>query len=161
MLANVTPVVESGKIVGYMSVRSKPSRELILKTDTAYKKFKNGSAQGLAIRDGEVVQTGLLSKLAGLQNMSLSIRLMLGFGLPAVLLTGMAIAGLASGQNQWLVSINAISVVAVLYSWYALHSAILTPLRLTTRVARAVTCRQNLPLPATTTPDSYCGLCSK
>lgn len=138
VLANVTPVIESGKIVGYMSVRSKPGRELILQTDAIYKKFKNGSAQGLAIRDGAVVQTGLISKLADLRNMSLTLRLMLGFGLPALLLSGMAIAGIASGQSQWLVSINAISVAAILYSWYALHGAIVTPLRLATHVARAI-----------------------
>ena len=138
VLANVTPVIEGSKIMGYMSVRSKPSRELIRQTDAAYKKFKDGRAQGLAIRNGEVVQTGLLNKLAGLRDMRLSKRLMLGFGLPAMLLTWMVMAGIASGQSQWLLGINAISVIALLYSWHALHSAIVTPLRLATNVARAI-----------------------
>jgi aerotaxis receptor len=40
VLANVTPVVEDGRPVGYMSVRTKPGRELVQQTRPCIKKSK-------------------------------------------------------------------------------------------------------------------------
>ena len=58
VVANVTPIIERGQPVGYMSVRSKPSREQIAATEAVYRRFRQGTANGLAIRDGAVVRTG-------------------------------------------------------------------------------------------------------
>ena len=54
VVANVSPVRESGKVVGYQSVRSRPSREEIAGAEAAYKRIKDGST-ALEVRHGRVV----------------------------------------------------------------------------------------------------------
>jgi methyl-accepting chemotaxis protein len=61
--ANATPIYEGGHLIGYMSVRGKPSRSQVDAADRAYQLFRDGSAGNLKIQDGKVVSTGLLSKL--------------------------------------------------------------------------------------------------
>jgi len=138
VLANVTPVIERGQIMGYMSVRSKPSRERIAATAVLYRKFKQGDAKGLTILKGAVVGTGLISKLAALRDMPLAIRIGLGLGIPASLLLGMGIYGAVSAQSGWMIGLNLSIVVILLASWVALNSAISAPLKLATHVARAI-----------------------
>ena len=66
VVANVSPVRENGQVVGYQSVRSRPSREEIAGAEAAYKRIKDGST-ALEVRHGRVVHhrpewlTGLLS----------------------------------------------------------------------------------------------------
>jgi aerotaxis receptor len=43
--ANVTPVRENGRAVGYMSVRTRPSREQVQAADSAYRTFVAGQAR--------------------------------------------------------------------------------------------------------------------
>ena len=61
--ANVTPFVEDGRIVGYVSIRSKPTREQVATAEALYRRFHDGTAQGLAIREGFAVKTGLGARL--------------------------------------------------------------------------------------------------
>jgi len=55
VVANVTPLLDGAAIVGYLSVRSVPTREQIAGAEAAYRAFKEGRANGLTVRDGEVV----------------------------------------------------------------------------------------------------------
>ncbi len=66
--ANVTPIIENGQIAGYVSIRSKPTRAQINAAEQAYQLFREGKAQGMAIRDGRVIHTGLAGKIANLKN---------------------------------------------------------------------------------------------
>ncbi|HEX8606586.1 MAG TPA: PAS domain-containing protein, partial [Pseudoduganella sp.] len=63
VLANITPVIENGTPVGYMSVRTCPSRDMVAQAATAYAAFKAGHAQGRRISRGEVVADGPLQRL--------------------------------------------------------------------------------------------------
>jgi methyl-accepting chemotaxis protein/aerotaxis receptor len=62
--ANVTPVLEAGtgaeagKVTGYISVRSKPTRAQVAAAEQSYAALRDGRAAGLELRDGEVVRTG-------------------------------------------------------------------------------------------------------
>lgn len=87
VVANATPVKEGESVVGYMSVRTRPSREQIEAADALYRKFKEGSAKGWVIRDGRGVRTGLKDR--ALQGMN-------ALGLPTKLLTS-AVLLLAGG----------------------------------------------------------------
>lgn len=88
VLATATPVRNSGQIVGYMSVRRKPSLQQVEAAESAYRLFREKNAGSLKIRHGAVVKGGE-GFLAGL---SLKARLISGF---AALLTAMiVIAGL-------------------------------------------------------------------
>ena len=55
VIANISPVREGGQVVGYQSVRSRPSREQIAAADAAYRAVNAGTA-GLSIRHGEAVR---------------------------------------------------------------------------------------------------------
>ena len=63
VVANATPVIEGDAAVGYMSVRTLPTRAQVQAAEAAYKLFKQGQAGALAIREGHVVSTGLASRL--------------------------------------------------------------------------------------------------
>ncbi len=59
--ANATPMLRGGRLVGYMSVRTQPSREEIAGAQSLYSQFREGRARGLAFHKGLVVRTGLLA----------------------------------------------------------------------------------------------------
>ena len=164
VLANVTPIIERGQIVGYMSVRSKPSHEVVAATAALYKKFKDGAAQGLAIQNGTVVKTGLMSKLATLRDMPLSVRLALGLGVPAVLMLAMGIAGLFAGQSLWLIGAYALGVTVLFSSWArcTMQSSRRSDWpRMWRGRLRAGICPPGLRLRGVTIRDSCCRHCSR
>jgi len=81
VVANATPVVEGNSAVGYMSVRTLPTRAQVGAAEAAYALFKQGRAQGLAIREGMVVKTGLTSRLNVAQRLLGKASLPTRFGL--------------------------------------------------------------------------------
>jgi methyl-accepting chemotaxis protein/aerotaxis receptor len=56
--ANVTPVIEGDQVTGYISIRSKPSREAVAVAEEAYARLRNGQAKGIGLRDGELISVG-------------------------------------------------------------------------------------------------------
>ncbi|MBU6995564.1 methyl-accepting chemotaxis protein [Ferrovum myxofaciens] len=58
--ANVTPIQEMGDCVGYLSVRTKPSRQKIEETERIYRLFKEKKQGRLRIEEGRVVKVGVL-----------------------------------------------------------------------------------------------------
>ncbi len=138
VLANVTPIVEKGHPVGFMSVRSKPTREQVVAADAVYRQFRQGQAKGLAIRDGAVVSTGLLASLRRLSDVPLATRLALVFCVPSLLLAGAGTASMLTGQSAWVITLQLAALLLMLVGWAGLHSAVVSPLRLATRVARAI-----------------------
>jgi PAS domain S-box-containing protein len=57
--ANVTPVVEDGKVAGYIPIRSKPNREHVAEAERAYTELRTEHGKHLELRDGEIVPRGL------------------------------------------------------------------------------------------------------
>lgn len=54
VIANASPVREKGRIVGYQSVRTRPSREEVAAADDAYRRIRNGD-RSIRIEHGRVV----------------------------------------------------------------------------------------------------------
>ena len=69
VVANVSPVRESGRLIGYQSVRSRPTREEIAAADAAYKRIKEGTKL-IRVENGRVVtnRPGWLQSLLSLQS---------------------------------------------------------------------------------------------
>ena len=63
VLANSTPFMENGQLVGCMSVRTKPSRAQTEAAGAAYRLFREGKAGNLKIKDGKVVNPTIWWKL--------------------------------------------------------------------------------------------------
>ncbi|MDN7673272.1 methyl-accepting chemotaxis protein [Burkholderia oklahomensis] len=73
--ANATPVIRSGQLVGYMSVRTKPSRDEIAQAELLYRDLRDGRARGRKFHQGLIVRTGLLGWASLLQTMSVRWRI--------------------------------------------------------------------------------------
>ena len=58
--ANVTPMIEGGNCVGYLSVRTKATRQKIEESERIYRLFKEKKQGRLRIEEGRVVKAGLL-----------------------------------------------------------------------------------------------------
>jgi aerotaxis receptor len=93
--ANVTPMMDNGRIVGYMSVRVKPTRQEIEQARTVYDAMRVGRAGSLRIREGRVVDTSFVGTLHGLLKPSLQNCAWLFFGTLGALLVGV-------GVHSWL-----------------------------------------------------------
>jgi aerotaxis receptor len=61
--ANVTPILENGQIVGYMSVRVRPTAEEVSTASELYRKMRTGQAPHIRLNEGEVIDTRLLGRL--------------------------------------------------------------------------------------------------
>jgi len=59
--ANVTPMVEDGQVTGYISIRSKPSRDDVAAAEGLYAAMRAGTAGNREVRGGAVQRTGLLA----------------------------------------------------------------------------------------------------
>jgi len=132
VLANVTPVKENGQPTGYMSVRTKPGQAQINAAHLVYRKFKEGRAQGLAVKHGSVVRTGLAAKVAALRNVSIGKRLGLIMGPVALLLAlvgAQLLASGAGGLSYWAAGLSVLGSALTLVGWYSLHGAMVRPLQ--------------------------------
>ena len=134
--ANATPVVRGGQVQGYMSVRTRPSREEVQSAEQLYQRFREGRAGSLAFHKGLVVHQGLGRWRSVFQLMSLRWRLAMG----PLLITAFSIAcGLLAGLNHaqlaWLVAADV--VAAGLGMWW-LNAQIARPLEQIHKQAAAV-----------------------
>ena len=102
VLANATPIHENNRLIGFMSVRSKPGVEQIRAASAAYKLFRDGNAGNLKIRDGKVVKSSLLGKLQLFKNLSIKSRLAFVIGLLCILMLvigGMGLLGMSKANE--------------------------------------------------------------
>jgi PAS domain S-box-containing protein len=114
VVANVTPLLEGDAVVGYLSVRTRPTREQIEGAAAAYRKFSEGQAAGLAIRDGHVVPANAGGLIARVAASPLATRASL-LGLGALTSTGLAGAGGAL-HNWWMVGAGGLVLTATAWA---------------------------------------------
>ena len=73
--AYVTPIMEHGKPVGYMSVRVKPTDNEVRAASALYERLNNGTQGNAYLHAGSVRHHGLLNQLGKLQRASFTQRL--------------------------------------------------------------------------------------
>lgn len=91
--AHASAIRDGDRVTGYMSVRTKPSRENVVAAEKLYRQFREGKQGNLVIREGQAVRTGLLASVVNLQYMSIKWRLIGGL----VLFCSSLVAGGALG----------------------------------------------------------------
>ncbi|MCX7185155.1 MAG: methyl-accepting chemotaxis protein [Nitrosospira sp.] len=97
--ANATPIRESGQVVGYMSVRSKPNREQIRAADELYRDMREGKAKFRVVA-GSLVAAGMLGRLKHkLKSISVRTRIFSIIGFLSAALVGVSAIGIV-GMNQ-------------------------------------------------------------
>ena len=134
--ANVTPVIEAGRPVGYMSVRTKPSRAQVAQADQLYREIREGNPRRLRLERGRLRQRGWRNWAGQVRDMSLARHIGIGMGSLTSLLALLAISGAMQGAPLWLTVTNAVFVALALCFWASLHRAIVVPLRQATGFAR-------------------------
>ena len=140
VLANVTPVIENGEPVGYMSVRTKPSREQVNQAAELYREFKNGNPRKVRFVNGRVQHSGVLAALASLTHLSVARHIGINCAWLSAALIVFAVAfwnldGVGAMRGA-MTAAAALSAAIVLYFWYSLHHAIVAPLSRATAAAR-------------------------
>ena len=110
--ANAAPMHRNGQLVGYISVRTIPSRNEIASAEALYARFKRGEAKGLSFHHGLIVRKGWLGVANGPQTWSLAlrVRMLLVFAF-LVFSLGMSISGFDSKMT-----LEAIAEAGVLFA---------------------------------------------
>src|SRR5450830_283832 len=120
--ANVAPVREGPYVIGYMSVRSKPTRKQISEAEHLYRQ----------ISDGKVPKTSFMTRLVlALRNTSLYYKVLTAMALPVCAVVGFALLGNPEAANGWVIA--GIGAVAALMASALLTRAIVTPLQRATQ----------------------------
>jgi len=142
VIANVTPIVENGKVTGYMSVRTKPSRQQIAAAIAAYADINKGKASKLCVAQGQIERRGWRSTLRRkLRNIGLSTQ----FGLICAVQTGLTLAlagvamsGSANTDQSGIVVLAGASAMLSVLLWLHLKQTVTHKIDEATILARAL-----------------------
>lgn len=129
--ANVTPVMENGAAIGYMSVRTKPTRDQIAAASALYQKAANGAR--LRLKQGRLVRPGLLGVVTEALRFSTRTKVAMVSCLLLALTAFMAGISLfsadAAAWSKWLGAAALGEVLLIGGFWSFLAFKILRPLR--------------------------------
>ncbi len=131
--ANVTPVVEDGHIVGYMSVRTKPGRDEVAAAEALYARMRDEAAAGrivTTLQAGEVVVRTPAARLARWLRPGYAAQLTAAAATAPLAVSGLAVAAGAA----WLPMLGAGIAAASLAAW-SLRALAIAPLERATEVA--------------------------
>jgi len=134
--ANVTPVMQNGEPVGYMSVRTKPTREQIDAASSLYAQFKAGNPGRLIMRHGAVRKSGLAGRLSSIRRIRLSTQVNGGMAVLSMLLVANLLYGLQSRLPLWT-DLGIVTALAIVLSfWLSVRRNMLVPLEKATVFTR-------------------------
>jgi aerotaxis receptor len=127
--ANVTPVVEKGAVVGYLSVRIKPEREAVRAAETLYDRMRTGESRGVKLRRGVVVRTGLAGRLQALMRLPVATRAATGYALtPLALLATGLVAWEGTPPVPFWIAFGVTTAISFM-SWRMLTRQLAAPIR--------------------------------
>ncbi|MFC0253023.1 methyl-accepting chemotaxis protein [Massilia consociata] len=126
--ANVTPVFDSGNVVGFMSVRTKPSRAQVAAAAALYAEFKAGNPRRLVLQRGRVQETGLAGRIGALRRVPLRVQVNGAMGVLALMLVAQLLSGWQAGLSGWIMPGLALSLAIALGLWLSLRRNVLAPL---------------------------------
>ena len=124
--ANATPVIRHGQTVGYMSVRTKASREEIAGAERLYADMREGRAGHVKLHKGLLLRTGLMSLTTVFKTMGVRSRIRLPL---ALLLAGLVGGAWALGMEGMVwAEFAGLSAVGVGLAGWFLESQLAGPL---------------------------------
>ncbi|MBA4175861.1 MAG: hypothetical protein C0505_04780 [Leptothrix sp. (in: Bacteria)] len=133
--ANAAPVRRNNQLVGYMSVRTKPTRDEVQAAENLYREIREGRAQDRAIYKGILIRTGMMRWASVLQTASVGWRIGAGSLASVGIVVGVsALAGLSGGA---LGIVGGAAATAALVNCLWLRAQVASPLETVLRVAQA------------------------
>ncbi|MBQ0934241.1 methyl-accepting chemotaxis protein [Ideonella paludis] len=115
--ANVAPIIQDSSIVGYISVRTKPTADEVRAAEDLYRRFREGRAQGLMLFKGLLVRTGASGVASVFQRMSLRARLRTAMGLGVALITLFSELFVSTPMEMVWLALSGLVVAGVL-TWF-------------------------------------------
>lgn len=124
--ANAVPVVRNGQPVGYMSVRTKPTREEVAAAEQLYRDMREGKAGNRRLHKGVLLRSGLLGWTSRRQTISVRWRIRSVFLalLPLFMCAGTAL----DGEASTVAGLGGVAAAVLLVGCLALESQIARPL---------------------------------
>ncbi len=115
VMANITPVREGGRVVGYMSVRITATAAQIAAAEQLYAAMRSGQFRGRRLEGGLVRYTNPLRRLLSAQHWGVAARVhvVTGINVGAVLFTGGAFAAGAPPALLWAATIGVAGLCAL------------------------------------------------
>jgi len=115
--ANATPVIRNGQHQGYMSVRTKASRDEIAAAERLYADMREGRAGHIKLHKGLLLRTGLMGLTTVFKTMGVRNRIRLPLALLlAALVGGSAAMGLTGAHWAQFAGLSAVGVL--LAGWF-------------------------------------------
>jgi aerotaxis receptor len=141
--ANITPIRDAGRTIGYMSVRTRADRSQVEQAIEAYRTLREGNAKQLEIRNGQIIHRGWRNLLSHLSHVSLAMRIWLSTSVVNTLLLAVCIASLFANNGSDAVRYGIfgatfIGLLINVFLWYTLRSGVLLPLGRAVQGARQI-----------------------
>jgi len=143
--ANITPIREAGRTIGYMSVRVRAAAEEVTAAAEVYQRMRSGQAEGVRLHEGAVIHGGLIAQAgAYVRNLSLRTRIWAATSLVNVLQIAVCVASLmghggATGMMGYgIFAATFAGLLINVFLWYALRVSVLQPLERSLQSARAI-----------------------
>ena len=149
VVANATPIRQNGIITGYLSVRTKPSRQLIENIEPIYRQFLEGKAKNLKIENGDIVRTDLLGRIGSVFQMTFGKRIAFYLSIPGIVLSSVIFAYWSVLQypestfwsGNLIVLFSAAGIAALCTAWYLIRNETLKPLHDSVEMANSLASR--------------------
>lgn len=145
VLASVSPIVEEGEVIGYASVRIKPSRAQIDEAEALYQQINDGSLTGRRLEGGKFVPTGWRRVLQALKApfsgglQAGILRLAILFSTLIGTATWFAVTGgMTEDQRPWVLSGLTLGTAGAFWYGWAMSKRILQPLKSVLDVVRQI-----------------------
>lgn len=130
--ANVSPVVEGGVITGYLSLRTKVTREQVDNAERIYAMIREGRAKHLRIHEGRVMRRGLFGLVDRIRYAGVQSSLLMWAATLMVSSVGLWALGIPAAVG------GIINTVMLACMTLHLRSLIVRPLREAVRVSEAL-----------------------
>lgn len=105
--ANVTPLMEEGRLSGFISIRTKPSRDQVQQAERAYADFTGKSDRGIVIHEGQVIRRGWRRHLdRALGSLTTRLAALLGTLILTIIAVGWLGLGGMRDSNESLRTVN-------------------------------------------------------
>jgi aerotaxis receptor len=127
--ANAAPMLENGKVVGYTSIRVKPSRDQVAAAEQAYRAIREGG-RDIEVVEGTVVSRSVFKRFDVLGKLSIRSKIMLAFGtLATVFMARTVVMALSSGPVPgWSLAMDMLGFVVAAAAGGLLYRATVPPL---------------------------------
>jgi aerotaxis receptor len=128
--ANITPMIDNDRreIVGYMSVRVRPTRAEIQQAERAYAAIREGRAGSLCIREGRIFDASWLGRLKRALKPSLRVGTWAVIGSLSVLLLTMGVLGATTLGFGWITNLSFLGAALALANLFYVQSHVVQPL---------------------------------